>query len=545
MTPAAPPADEAARLAALEGFDVLDSLPEQAYNDIAVLASRICAAPIALISFVDADRQWFKSRVGLDAAQTPRDIAFCAHAILEPGQTFVVNDARKDARFLDNPLVTGDPSFRFYAGAPIVDADNHALGTVCVIDREPRELDAGQIGALQALARLTGELLERRRLSRLEAARALDRNRRMMETLVAVNMQGLDLTAFIDTDYVFQYANQTYLDYFAKPLEAVKGKTVREVMGDETFEKAIQPKLARALAGELIFFEQRIDFPGRGSRHMEAAYIPARGEDGHIIGVVVRVHDINEQVERENQLAATVASLEQKTLAQQRFIHILSHDLREPVNSIVNFSGLLHDTYAASLPPAGRDFVKRVHGGGKRLKDLLADLIELVGLDTVEPVFGPVDLNRVIDELRVDLDDALQRSGGTLVTTSLPIVEGEQTLLRVLFQNLVANGLKFTRVGVAPQVAIEALGIDLGWEIRVSDNGIGMPQEQLEYVFEMFKRLHSRKQYDGTGLGLSTCRRIAEMHGGRVWATSEPGHGARLHVWLPARAIENQAESET
>lgn len=160
------PVNEAARLAALRAQQVLDSLPEQMFDDIVRVASNVCGTPIALISLVDEDRQWFKAKVGLQASETPRDQAFCAHAILQPDQPFVVPDATQDPRFAQNPLVTGGPDIRMYAGAPIVSHSGHALGTVCVIDQTPRELTADQIDSLQALSRQVSHLLELRRVTR-------------------------------------------------------------------------------------------------------------------------------------------------------------------------------------------------------------------------------------------------------------------------------------------------------------------------------------------------------------------------------------------
>ena len=159
------PSDEDRRLRALRRLRVLDSLPEQLFDDIVLLASEICGTPIGLISLIDTDRQWFKARVGLDATETPRSFAFCAHAILAPDDVMNVPDAALDPRFAANPLVTGDPNIRFYAGAPVVTPEGEALGTVCVIDTVPRELTSAQRAALQALARQTAALLQAREMT--------------------------------------------------------------------------------------------------------------------------------------------------------------------------------------------------------------------------------------------------------------------------------------------------------------------------------------------------------------------------------------------
>lgn len=153
---------ETARLAALRRYRILDTEPERAFDDLALLASQICQTPIALITLIDADRQWFKARTGLAATQTPRAVSFCTHAIQQHG-LFVVDDARDDERFRDNPFVTGGPFVRFYAGAPLVTPEGHALGTICVIDAVPRSLTADQREALDALKRQVEAQLELRR----------------------------------------------------------------------------------------------------------------------------------------------------------------------------------------------------------------------------------------------------------------------------------------------------------------------------------------------------------------------------------------------
>lgn len=146
------PANEPQRLSALHALGILDSAPEPAFDELVAEAARVCEVPIALVSLVDEHRQWIKAKVGLEASQTPREQAFCAHAILTPERLMVVPDARADPRFSANPLVTADPRIRFYAAAPLVDATGHALGTLCVLDRMPRELSAAQLAELQRLA---------------------------------------------------------------------------------------------------------------------------------------------------------------------------------------------------------------------------------------------------------------------------------------------------------------------------------------------------------------------------------------------------------
>ena len=165
------PANEKKRLKVLWQYEVLDTVPEEVFDDLTELAARICEAPIALISLVDESRQWFKSKVGTTVNETSRDISFCAHAIAQ-NDLFIVPDATQDPRFAENPLVKSDPKIRFYAGAPLITPDGHALGTLCVIDKIPRQLRPDQQQALRILARHVVSQLELRRRSReLAAAR--------------------------------------------------------------------------------------------------------------------------------------------------------------------------------------------------------------------------------------------------------------------------------------------------------------------------------------------------------------------------------------
>ena len=165
--------DESARLAALRRYQILDTEAEQAFDDLTLLASQICGTPIAALTLVDENRQWLKSKIGLTLSETSRDVSFCAHAIQNPDEIMEVPDARADHRFVNNPLVRGDPRIRFYAGAPLVTGDGQALGTLCVIDRVPRTLAPEERQALDALRRQAQAQLELR-LHVIELKEALD-----------------------------------------------------------------------------------------------------------------------------------------------------------------------------------------------------------------------------------------------------------------------------------------------------------------------------------------------------------------------------------
>jgi diguanylate cyclase (GGDEF)-like protein len=226
-TEAAASAKEAARQAILDEYGILDTLSEREYDDIAKLAALICGTPIALISFVDRDRQWFKARVGLASSGSSRGHSFCAQAIQQPDDVMVVPDATSDPRFAENPLVTGFPKIKFYAGAPLVTPDGAALGTICVIDQAPRQLSAAQVEALAMLSRQVVAQLELRRSNAaLEMANAMlaaqsltdgltcipNRrafNRRMAEERQRAHRTGQPLSMLVvDIDHFKEYNDQ-------------------------------------------------------------------------------------------------------------------------------------------------------------------------------------------------------------------------------------------------------------------------------------------------------------------------------------------------
>lgn len=175
MIPASLPENEPQRLEALKNYNIMDSMPEKDFNDIVLLASQICGTPISLVGFIDEKRQWFKAQKGIGGSETERDLTFCAHALLNPEELMVVPDSSKDERFLDNPYVTGEPHVAFYAGIPLVTGDGYPLGTLCVLDNEPRELDEVQKNALKVLGKQIMNIME----LRIKRKNLEDRNKQL------------------------------------------------------------------------------------------------------------------------------------------------------------------------------------------------------------------------------------------------------------------------------------------------------------------------------------------------------------------------------
>jgi PAS domain S-box-containing protein len=314
------PANEEARLDALRDLEILDTAPEPEFDDLALIASQICGTPISLISLVDRDRQWFKSKIGIEARETSRDVAFCSHAIRQR-ELFVVSDAMDDPRFSTNPLVTADPKIRFYAGAPIRTSDGHAVGTLCVLDRTPRKLTGEQENALRALARQVAAQLElRRRLlhERKEADEALHEKEVSVKVLVdqmpavlwSVDLD-LRFTSFMGAGLAGigqqsgQFIGLTLYDYFG--------------VGEPDFRPIAAHR--KALSGSSVSYE--VQWKGRTfAAHVE----PLRNTDGTIKGVIGSALDITNQKTVEKELEKSISLLKATLDSTADGIMVLDHE---------------------------------------------------------------------------------------------------------------------------------------------------------------------------------------------------------------------------
>jgi len=306
------PVNEARRLLALESYNILDTSPEQGFDDLVLLASQICETPIALVSLVAGERQWFKSRIGLEAEETPRELSFCAHALLQPDDVFHVPDARTDARFSDNALVTGEQNIQFYAGAPLVTPDGDVLGTLCVLDNKPRELSPSVEKALRALARQAVNQLEmRRNLMRLSDALAVrvqvEGELRESESRFEAFMDHSPLVAFLkDSGGRYVYVNKPFLDRFNMSREQVIGRNDFELWPKDIAQN-LRDHDARVVAGQnTVELIERVPTPD-GEKYWQAFKFPLQqggGKGRFLAGValdVTQTKQYEQQLERYQQ----------------------------------------------------------------------------------------------------------------------------------------------------------------------------------------------------------------------------------------------------
>jgi len=556
--------DEPQRQSVLDAYCVLDTEPESGFDNITRLAAHFFRAPIALVSLIDRERQWFKSRVGLDGTQTPRDLAFCAHAIAGDG-VMVVPDATLDPRFSQNPLVTGGPGIRFYAGAPLI-ADGQRLGTLCIIDTVPRpHFDGRDAETLAQLARLVVDELDLRRevLRRQHAEAELRLAKQTLAEAIDAVPDGL---VFYDADDRLILCNHRYLDSHPRTAPVIvpgtsfetilragiaNGEFGRAPSGAVDDEAWIRSELERHRNAGNPFERQLSD--GRWIRVAEN-----RTPSGALVGTRT---DITESKRFEAELQRQAADMcalaegldaaredadlqrfhaESATRAKSDFLATMSHEIRTPMNGIMGMTELLLDT---ALTDEQRQFAQAVRGSANALLIIVNDILDFSKLEAgkvaIEALpFDPADLVEAVVELFAPPAREKDIEIGFFIDPQLRrTLIGDPTRIRQILVNLVGNAIKFTNHGTVT-VELEALDSTDGHLVMrttVSDSGIGIPEDALPTLFSKFQQVDGSitRKYGGTGLGLAICRQLSELMGGGIAVDSVLGRGSRFQVDLP------------
>ena len=514
------PANETQRLETLRRYDILDTETEPAFDELVGLAAKLLDMPMALVTLVDEDRQWFKAQLGIDGSETSRNDSFCAHALGKP-DLLVVPDAATDERFKENPLVLEVPKVRFYAGAPLVAPDGSGLGALCVLDRVPRELTEDQ--------QLTLKILGRQVMNQLELRRLLARSRKERADLLSIiNVLPAAVIVAEAPDGRITYQNQAVHELLGRALHNPdelrrfwRDTQVRRQTG-ELVPPSEWPAM-RALAGAVVVAENlTLELPTGRTLPILIGSAPMHDTEGHIIGAVVGFQD--------------VSHLHEVARLKNEFVATVSHELRTPLTSIRGSLQLLLADDEALPSEDGRELVGVALKSSERLVRIINDILDIAKIEAGQL---PMSVKHV--EAGPLLQTAADAVGGlalekrltvdVIADANLPSLLVDQDRMVQSLVNLLSNAVKFSLPD--GRIIIRAAQ-DRSDEVvlSVTDAGRGIPEDQLAKVFEKFHQVGGANR-QGTGLGLSITKAIVEQHGGRIAVSSTLGLGTTFSIVLP------------
>ena len=550
-TPAKPvPANEEERLAELRRYAVLDTAPEKAFDSITELAARFFKVPISSVTLVDEDREWFKSCTGLEITEMGRHIAFSAYAILSD-EVMVVPDARADERFVDNPLVTGPPHVRFYAGAPLRTKNGLNLGTLCIIDTKARTLDDDGRAILSGLAeRVVAEMELRHHVGKLgraeESLRLLDAATDQSAESVMITTADLDLPG-----PEILYVNPAFTRLTGYSADEAVGKTPRMLQGPKTARPVLDQVRAK-LAGGGEFHGSAINYRKDGSEFVVSWNIePIRDAQGKVTNFIAFQRDATERqrdaAERQRvaeALQAAKEEAERANRAKSEFLSRMSHELRTPLNAILGFAQLLESD---DRDADDAESVSQISRAGRHLLGLINEVLDLARVEAgkLDLTLEPVNLRQALDEafslVRPTAADRKVHLNDASLDCDVEVLASPRHLTQVLL-NLLSNAVKFNRAGGSVSVSCEA-ATDYS-RLKITDTGRGITAADIEKLFVPFQRLGITHTFEGTGLGLSLSKRLIEAMGGNIGVESVNGEGTTFWLELPTALATAAAVTE-
>ena len=338
-------------------------------------------------------------------------------------------------------------------------------------------------------------------------------------------LESADDAIFIkDTEGRYVIVNSVFSDRVGMAEKDLVSKTPLDVYPGEVGAKIRADDLEALAGGEVVENEDQFDTP-EGQKIFLARKVPIRDSDGKIVGLLGISRDITERKRLEE-------ALQERTQELEQFAYVASHDLQEPLRMVSSFVQLLARRYEGKLDSDADEFIQFAVDGATRMETLINHLLEYSRLGTQGKPPESCDCEQVVAQVETDLTPAIKESSADVTRERLPSVMADRTQLAQLFQNLIGNAIKF-RGDRQPKIHISGTRSNGDWLFTVGDNGIGIDSQHTERIFEIFERLHSRRKYSGTGIGLAICKKIVERHGGRIWVESEKGEGARFRFTIP------------
>ena len=536
-------ADAARRNALLRRLHILDTPPEPGFDGLTRAAALLTGCPISVVSLLDEDRQWFKSRHGVQVSETPISMAFCAHAVRQPG-LFEVDDAQADPRFAANPLVVGEPGIRFYAGRPLA-LDGVRLGTLCVIDTVPRHLTPELRLALDGLADAAAALLAARQTWVAQAAQ----QRRLVDIALASGDAMWESDAGCRVEWTSAEARAGQAN-----ATIVVGEELPDGLLLDARGALLRPP--QTLHDALVGSPRVVHAVIRGGADERPAYLSFSAirrldESGRPCGFSGTVRDVSAAVEQEiERYEGEVALRLDRDAANQtarlrsELVARVSHELRTPLNAVLGFSELLLHT-----PQEVTRYATHIHRAGTHLLGLVNDMLELAklesGSDSVElrAESTTAVMQRCIDLLEPGARARGVRMGMHTGKNANLVVADRRRLLQALL-NLANNALTFSPRGSSVRLCSRRMADDR-IEIAVTDQGPGIPAESFAKLFQPFSQLPGDTLRGGTGLGLAISRQIVQAMGGEIAVRSPPGRGATFTLTLRAAAADAQPSEES
>ncbi len=342
-----------------------------------------------------------------------------------------------------------------------------------------------------------------------------------------------DLIIRLDKDLRYVYVNSVITKITGQSPEDYIGKIYEEIEIPEEYTTLLRENNLKTLeTGEIQHYE--FEFPtNKGLKIFEATAVPEFNVNGEVESILILNRDITERKKSEKQLKEMIEELKRSNQELQQFAYVSSHDLQEPLRTIASFTQLLERRYKGRLDSDADEFMDYIVDAAVRMKQQIEDLLELSRVTTKEKGFKHVDMNLILNQAIQNLNASIRESKTEIITDELPSVVGDGEQLQRVFQNLISNAIKFKKPEEPSLIHISSYKNNQEYVFSVKDNGIGIEEQYMERIFTIFQRLHTKEEYQGTGIGLSIVKRIIERHGGRVWVESELGVGSTFYFTVP------------
>lgn len=335
--------------------------------------------------------------------------------------------------------------------------------------------------------------------------------------------------SYVDKDYIYRIVNKPYEKWFGLKEKDILGKHIREIIGEEAF-KVNGPMMESTWEGKSISFEHKMKDKDGNNLILSVDYLPAYDGDENIIGTYVFANNVTKIRESEIAIEEKNVELEsfiESNLQLENFAYLASHDLRSPLKNIISFTQLLSLSLGEKLNEKEKKYLDFINLGTRRMQSFIDDLLAYSVAKNKELVFTEVLINDLVEEIILDQSQLIKEKGANIRCENLPkSILGDFVLLKQVFLNLISNALKFVKKDQNPTIEVECISKKTEYLFKISDNGIGIPKDGQERIFGIFKRMHNRTEYEGTGIGLSICKDAVNKHGGKIWVESEEGIGS-------------------